>query len=308
MTCKTTPYMPIVPQSAAVFPTLHDCPCTGTPMGLHFENASYSSKLVVPPATGMIEMDFSNAVDDCASGHLHVETSGCFCIHPTDIEICLPCDLGQEGAAFKDAGEFAVAMLMSNPVLASFIEAEVVGSADNKSFKIKWYSRIDGLYPHFEFIPSGYQDHDFNGVEGTATETDYSKQRCGSYKCGMPVGADGCSETMQNYTETTKDSLTFKGVVQKNLCGGCENCGPDCKCPPVRVLTQGDTPLKFDPRTAISPGAKNLVFDTMKMVYGLLTDEEKAAMPDTMVFLTNTATLLHCCKTQPQYKAIRFTA
>jgi hypothetical protein len=307
MTAPCHPTPTIAPIMSHVMPqqTLHDCPCTGTPVGLHFENSTYSSKLASQPATGTIEIDFSKAVNCAAHALLHVETTGCFCMQPLDIEICPPNEGISAGKTYPDMGAFLLNFFQSHWAISGFMKFSVVGSPTEDKAKIKWESTVEGLIPHFEFIPSGYREQAFNGITGSVTHTDATSIKCGKFHCGDPVGVNQCSKTVENYTETNKDDLMFAGIVQKGLCGGSPcDCSPDCQCPPVRVLTDGATPLKFDPTVAITPTAHILVWDTMTRVYGLLTEAEVEAMPDTSVVLSRNATFKHCCKTQPTMKVI----
>jgi hypothetical protein len=297
----------VIPQNLRRTRDLHDCPCIGTPMGLHFNNATYSSKIATPPATGSIELDWTNAVDDCAPALLKVKTSGCYCIEDVYIEICLPAiDIGTADSPYADMGAYLVAVLSQHWSVSSFMSFEAVGAATAKKAKINWQSTTEGLYPHVEYVPQGYKNASDNGIVGATTQTDAQKVMCAKFSCGEPVGVNECETTVQSYTDTNADTLRFVGFVQADLCGGCAcDCSPTCTCPPVRVFTSGETPLEFDPKVAIAPDAHILVWDYDKRVYGLLNDAEaEAALPPTVILHRNAA-ITKCCTTRPNQKVVR---
>lgn len=278
-------------------------------MGLHFDNATYSSKNASPAAQGMIELDFTDAVSDCASALIKVMTTGCFVIEDMMIEICLPHEtIGTSESPFSTLSEYLAAVLNQHWGIGGFTDWEPVGASTPTKGRVKWQSTTEGLYPSFSIIPQGYKSFTDNLIKGTAVNDNVTKLECGKYHCGYPVGTMGCSDSVYNYTETTAETLRFVGVVQADLCGGCAcDCSPTCKCPPVRVLTSGTTPLKFDPNVQIDPKATLLTWDVEAQVYGLLTEAEyEAADPTKIALLRRNAQLVQCCATQKNLKAIKF--
>lgn len=292
--------------------TLHDCPCTGTPMGgtFNFESRNFPTKKVTTPATGTIEIDFGGAIDPAAHAMVAFSATGCYCLESTVLEICRPTGeeaIGIAGSPYPDMGAFLLDYFQSVWSLGSFTQWELVGAGTATKAKLKWTSTVDGLYPQFTAMLAGFGSAVDNGIVVTTVNDPAKKLECQKYDCGEPVGVDGCDGNYSPYTDAMKDKLLFVGIVQTDECGSTPCCeGAKCHCSKGTALTKGQTPLQFDPKVATSPGATNLVWDTMKRVYSLLTEAEVAAMPATAVVLTNHASFVRCCKTSPGMVIVSF--